>query len=692
MFKCFYFRPFPGIRTFVGVAVLFLIVSSAQELDSKATEQLSSVEEVADRQPSALARPSASNRRRAGGVIKYKKISVKQSLSGLETSGVFETPEMAQNKTRRFKPKTSPRYTMIYKPSKSKSASLSSKESPSDGQSSEVKVEEESPKKNHNYGTKTWQQEETVTEIVDSFIRPTKRNRVRVNSNPEASTTPAPAREAKIPIDPLRPISRSRSSTTTTTTAAPTTTSHFIRPTRRPPGWRNIEKQRQQQSTNGRESSVLISAESTSVIPDVSSSPGRLTAGTVFDEPSDIVHLQEESTIRKIAAKPDKITYYDTKDPSKETTPSTVRPRMHVPKKSAQHQNTEPIMLQTKEQREQQQQEEARRSEESEQHQSTRARQRPPQPETNQPGQSETPEETRKRIEKYEAEKMKQLDRLRGNNKTPGGEEEEEAKARRIASSNEKENPPAPVRNRDEEPMDFMRVPPSNFGQRLPQSDARPIYFQFESPENLEPTRYIYNPASSPETHPNPNQEIYRRPEVVYLTTPRPNVELYRRPEVVYSTTIQPSPNQEHYRRPEVIYNTSPRPNVIEEYRRPQEPAYSTSRPAPNEDRRPEIIYHTVTPRPNEEKYIPIRRPDVIYTPPKHDYQPPSAYLNGQETYPRVRIVYPSTPSPAIPPPPVTYEPPHLEYMPPSPPPPPPPPRIYIPPVEEYKPPSSTGN
>ncbi len=669
------------------------------------------------RQPSvpAVVRPSASNRRRPGGVIKYKKISVKQSLSGIETSGTFESLDLGQNKTRRLKPKTSPRYTMIYKPSK-KTVPLSTKYSPAANQPPEVKVEESSSK-NRNYGTKSWQQTETVTEVIDSFIRPTKRNRVRVNSRPDtsySSPTPAP-KESTITVDPLRPISRYRSSTTTT--AVPTT-SHFIRPTRRPSGSRNNEKIRQQQKpTNERDGtsdsspSVLVSAESTSVTPDISSSPktSRLTAGTVFDEPADIIHLEEESTIRKIAAKPDKITYYETKDPSpKNPTPSTVRPRMHVPKKSAQQQNSEPIMLQTKEQREQEQQQQQEQHEEyyrpEESGQSTRIRQRPPQSETSPQGQPETPEETRKRIEKYEAEKMKQLDRLRGN-KNPGAvreEMEESLKARRIPSSSDNQQLPvessAPTRDREEESVDFIRVPPSNFGQRLPQFDSRPVYFKFDSPEKLETTKYIYNPATSHEIHSNPNTELYRRPDVIYLTTPRPNQELYRRPEIIYSTTMQPNPlNQEQYRqpevihnttpqpnrRPEVIYNTSPRPNIIEEYRKP-EIMYTTSRPIPNEDRRPEIIYHT-TPRPNEEK---LRRPDVIYTPPKHEYQPPSAYLNGHETYPRVRIVYPPAP-PTIPPPPVTYEPPHLEFMPPSPS---PPSRIYLPPVEEYKPPSSTCN
>jgi hypothetical protein len=715
-------------------------------LDSNAQDQFNSAEENRQSGP-GLQQSANNNRRRAGGTIKYKKISVMKSGSAFEKPGLFEVPDLGPNKTRRLKPKTSNRHTMIYRPTK-KSFPSPKKESlglstAQTTPSPEVKVQR-LPDSGRNYGTKSWQQVQPVTEVINSFIRPTKRNRVRVNNRPSNDitaplTTPAP----KVTLDPLRPISRVRSgSSTTTTTSAPTTTK-FLRLSRKPNRWQNNvsnnkKHQQQPEKQHGTDNSELPSSviptpttESTTVAR-ISSSPKvniiQLTEATVISDASnknkapessaEIEHVKEESAIRKIAAKPDKIAYFDTseslsrpKDSSQEQQ-RTTRPRLHVPKKdsanyeSQRETNKEPILLQTKEQREQQQQEEQQlEKNEDALHQQPevsvqfpRVRQRLPQPESNSPQPFATVEETEKRLEKYEAEKNKQLDRLR-QSKIPDAViqfgVEESPRARIVPSRAEYQNGPvrinsAPLNEKEESVLDFTRVPPSEFGQRLPpgqnslpQSDSRPAYYEFEAaypaPGKVEQQRYIYNPSAG--TKSNSNQERYR-PETEYNTTPRPNHDSNRRPEVIYIHTT-PRPEEEKYLRPEVIYTS--RPNANED-RRP-EVIYTTLRPIiPKEDRRPDVIYQTTTrPIVSDEKQ---RRPEIIYTPPEHEYQPPSAYLaSHQGTYPRVRIAYQPAPS-TIPPPPVTYEPPHLEFMPPSAS---PPPRIYVPPVEEYKPPATTG-
>jgi len=728
------FGHFLGVWVIAGIAVLLFFSSNAQEINSSVQDQFQSAEEVRQSGP-GLQQSGQNNRRRAGGTIKYKKISVTKSGSAFEKPDLFQVPDIGQNKTRRLKPKTSNRHTMIYRPTK-KSTPSQKKESlglsTATTPSPEVKVQKR-PESSRNYGTKPWQQVQPVTEVINSFIRPTKRNRVRVDNRPShepASTTPAP----RVTLDPLRPISRVRSggSITTTTTPAPTT-SKFLRLSRKPNRWQshlsNDKKPQQPAKQHGTDNSefpsaVRPTAESTTVAP-VSPTPKadaiQLTEATVISDASkdapesaEVEHVKEESSIRKIAAKPDKIAYFEMsesltqpksayRDSSQER---TVRPRLHVPKKDSanyesQREAKEPILLQTKEQREREQlekNEDALHQRPEVSVQFPRVRQRPPQTESNsqQPPFATVEDAENKRLEKYEAEKNKQLDRLR-QSKIPDAIirfEAESPRARIVPSRAEYQS--GPVRNsaplkENEESVDFVRVPPSEFGQRLPpgqnslpQSDSRPAFYEFEAsypaPGKVEQPKYIYNPSVSPGTKSNSNQERYR-PETEYDATPRPNQDYsHRRPEVIYIHTT-PRPDEEKYLRPEVVYTSRP---SLNEDRRP-EVIYTTLRPIPNEDRRPDVVYQT-TPRPiaNDEKH---RRPEIIYTPPEHEYQPPSAYLVGQGTYPRVRIAFQPASS-TIPPPPVTYEPPHLEFMPPSAS---PPPRIYVPPAEEYKPPATTG-
>ncbi|KAI9553932.1 hypothetical protein GHT06_019203 [Daphnia sinensis] len=642
-----------GIWTFIGTAILCFIVSTAHGFDSNAQSQFNSEEEVANRHTALAVR---SSRRRAGGAIKYKKVSVMQS--GLEKFDVFEVTDVGQNKTRRLKTKTSHRHTMIYKPTKkriSQSKKNSFASSVTTTQSPEVKVEElaESSRR-----TKTWHQVQPVTEIIDSFIRPTKRNRLRVNNRQQTSThePTTTTLTPKITKDPLRPISRVRSGSITTTTSK-STTSKFLRLDRKPYRWQsNASNERTTKETSS-ESSVTSTTESTTAIPEIlthsSKEVFQVTPETVPDphdasERPEIEHVKEESSIRKVAAKPDKIAYFDMNDPAANVNSGTrssqernVRPRIHVPKKETHHEiqrpSQEPILLQTKEQREQQQQLEAsdkRKAEESAQLQKTR--QRIPQSESNAQPQSETDEETDRRHEKYEAEKSKQLERLRQTNVAGAAHFEVDLpKARRIPSrtdySNSAVQHSAPVKL-NEDSTDSGRFPA--YGQRLPSSghnsvpsaDPRPSYSEFE--------------ASYPSPGHKPEQQRY---------TDGPSSHSETRPDRV------------RHRHPDV----------------------ATPRPDPDDDRR--SIYKT-TPPPiyGEEKY---KRPELIYTPPEKEYQPPSAYLTGHGTYPRLRIAYQPAPS-SVPSPPVTYEPPHLEYMPPAAS---PPPRIYVPPVEDYKPPSTTA-
>ena len=723
-----------GIWVITIIAVFLVLFSNGYEFDSNVQDQHDSAEKVENRQFGPGLRQSG---RRAGGTIKYKKISVMKSGSGFEKPDLLEVPDTVQNKTRRLKPKTSNRHTMIYRPTK-KIVPLPKKNSfelsTATTKSPEVKIQG-LPDKSGNYGSKSWLQVQPVTEIIDSFIRPTKRNRVRVNDRPSQdimTTTLAP----KVTMDPLRPISRVRSGSITTTTLAPTT-SKFLRLSRKPNRWQSNLANRKKLQQSEKEpdgddsklsSSVVLTTES-KTIPEAPSSPKtnviQLKAGTVVDNASkdapefaEIEHDKEESSIRKIAAKPDKIEYFEMSESvsqpkstyrdSSQVQERTVRPRVHVPKKDSLSTNSEsqravvePILLQTKEQREQQQ---LQKNDDALYQlevsvQFPRVRQRIPQSELNtQQQQFETVEETKKIIENDGAEKNKQLDRFK-QSKVPGAIiqfREEYPRARVVPSRTENQDSlsgnSASVKEK-EESVDFIRVPPSDFGQRLPsghnslpQFDSRPPYNDFEasysSPGKVEKQRYIYNPSVNLGTHSNYNQERHH-PENTYHTPPRPNgeKETYRRPEVIYLNTT-PRPDEEKYLRPEVIYASRPKPN---EDRR-TEVIYTTPRPKTVEDRRPDIVYQT-SPRPvgNEEKH---RRPDIIYTPPQHEYQPPATYLKGQVTYPRVSIAFQPVSS-TIPPPPVTYEPPHLEFMPPSAS---PPPRIYVPPVEEYKPPSTTGN
>uniref|UniRef100_A0A0P6ER73 Chitin-binding type-2 domain-containing protein n=1 Tax=Daphnia magna TaxID=35525 RepID=A0A0P6ER73_9CRUS len=649
-----------GIWTFIGTAILFFIASTAHGFDSNAQSQFNSEEEVANRHSALGVR---SSRRRAGGTIKYKKVSVMQS--GMEKPDLFLVADMGQNKTRRLKTKTSHRHTMIYKPAKkrtSPSKKNSFASSATTTQSPEVKVEELADSSRR---TKTWHQVQPVTEVIDSFIRPTKRNRLRVNNRQQTSThePTTTTLTPKMTKDPLRPISRVRSGAITTTTSKSTTTK-VLRLDRKPTRWQSNasnENNRQQPTKEGNSQlSVTSTTESTITIPEIPSLPSKeviqVTPESVPDphdssERPEIEHLKEESSIRKVAAKPDKIAYFDMNDPAASVNSGTrnsqerhVRPRIHVPKKGTHHEmqraSPEPILLQTKEQREQQQLEASDQRKAEESAQLAKTRQRMPQSESNAQPQSETDEETERRHEKYEAEKSKQLERLR-QTKIPGATRFEEVlpKARRIPSRSDYSNSAvqhsAPVKL-NEESTDSVRLPPSAYGQRLPSSsahshlppaDSRPSYLEFE--------------ASYPSPGHKPEQQRY--------TDSSPSGHSETRPDRV------------RHRHPDVA---TPRPDSDEDRRS----AYKTTPPP---------IY-------GEEKY---KRPELIYTPPEKEYQPPSAYLTGRGTYPRLRIAYQPTSS-SIPSPPVTYEPPHLEYMPPAAS---PPPRIYVPPVEDYKPPSTTA-
>ncbi|XP_057375467.1 titin-like [Daphnia carinata] len=641
-----------GIWTFIGTAILCFIVSTAHGFDSNAQSQFNSEEEVANRHSALGVRNS---RRRAGGAIKYKKVSVMQS--DMEKPDVFEVADMGQNKTRRLKTKTSHRHTMIYKPTKkriSQSKKNSFTSSTSTTQSPEVKAEELPDSYRR---TKTWHQVQPVTEIIDSFIRPTKRNRLRVNSRQQTSThePTTTTLTPKVTKDPLRPISRVRSGAITTTTSK-STTSKFLRLDRKPNRWQSnaSNENNRQQPTKISETSVTSTTESTTAIPEITTHPSRevfqVTPDTVPDphdssERPEIEHVKEESSIRKVAAKPDKIAYFDMNDPAanvnsgtRNSQERTVRPRIHVPKKDhdIQRPSQEPILLQTKEQREQQQLEASGKRKAEESAQLSRTRPRIPQSESNAQPQSETDEETERRHEKYEAEKSKQLERLRQTNVAGATQFEVDLpKARRIPSrtdySNSAVQHSAPVKL-NEESKDSGRLPPSAYGQRLPSSghgnlpsaDSRPSHPEFE--------------ASYPSPGHKPEQQRYTDSPSSYSERP---------------------PNRVRHRHPDVV----------------------TGRP--DEDRR-STYKTTAPPIYGEEKY---KRPELIYTPPEKEYQPPSAYLTGHGTYPRLRIVYQPASS-SVPPPPVTYEPPHLEYMPPAAS---PPPRIYVPPVEDYKPPSTTA-
>lgn len=185
-----------------------------------------------------IGKPSGA-KRRAGGSIKYKKVSVKTVAATAAVSETVPPPDSTTakpNKTRRLKPKTSNRHTMIYKPNKKATLSNLDDENVTTTtvapeRSTTTSKSTTKPTKSYTTTTSTEKPTDSYTEGIDTFVRPTKRVRLRVTKPPGESlpTRPAPKSEQKPPVDPLRPIVRARVSTTT---AVPST--KFTRPTRRP--------------------------------------------------------------------------------------------------------------------------------------------------------------------------------------------------------------------------------------------------------------------------------------------------------------------------------------------------------------------------------------------------------------------------------------------------------------------------
>lgn len=433
--------------------------------------------------------PSTSNsgKRRLGGVIKYKKVSVKlQPSTSPDASGGETVVSFVQgnvnNKTRRVKPKTSPQ-TMIYKPSKGNKinpASLAEEEVITT--SRPVIVEEltsstttsttttttsttttESPKTPRISFVSTTEEPEAFSPFA-GFIRPTARVRVikrPVNREPEEEDKPSskfPVRtvtRVRVPgtasttttTSTRRPSVKPsfRTTTTTTTTEPSSTTSQFIRLTRRP-------------ARNRTNQNRLVKLQ----IPFLITSTTTESASSVeenIDEPAS-ARQPEEETLDQLQGEHSIRVNEDTE----------VHPSSSVPFRRTTTTTVAPIRLTTPE---------------------------PPVAVISAVGlpTSEEDETSSNRLQKYQEVKAKQLEKLRNNNNKsvvrrpviPEAIEEEPPRARIVPSDPFEENLDL---------VDYFRPPQSNYGQRLT-----------DFPKKVESASNINN---------NDQKESVEGPKVVY--------------------------------------------------------------------------------------------------------------------------------------------------------------------------------
>lgn len=443
----------------------------------------------------------SAGKRRVGGVIKYKKVSVKLNPVAVaaDVSAVLETVaslSQENNKTsRRTKPKSSPQ-TMIYKPTKATAkinpAILADEETTTTTTTTTARPPEEKPSSTTTTEKpRVWIFASTVTEEPDAFtpaapvgfIRPTARNRVRVVKRPvtrepeieeeeEESKSKVPVRlmtRVKMPgrttTTTIRPVTRSTTTrtttttptttpTTTTTTEEPTTTSTFIRLTRRPSKSRPVT---------------------------ISNEPEEETA-------EDVEHLRGESSIRKglTGIRKEKPTYPPISDDKGE-------------------------------------------------------------------GFQQVEDQEKIRYAKYEEEKAKQIERLKENRPVVRRPlPEEEPPRARIVPSEPAEKQVHPV---FEDLIDFVRPPPSNYGQRIPEvSIKKPP----SAPATPEVPKLLYTPP------------VYEyRPPAGYLTGG-------------YLPRTRIAASQHHIRIPPVTYEPP-----HEEFSPPSPPPPARLHVPPTDDYRP---------------------------------------------------------------------------------------------------------
>lgn len=627
----FYFTLLYISVLWVGCIVLVctIIASNAAQEKSAAGIEETSRNEESFRNDSALLNTATStarsgNKRRPGRVVvKYKKVSVKPSSSTNSTSNqtTAEVDESVQgNKTRRMKPKSSPQ-TMIYKPSKNKLIFATSpltielmneepttlksfdviEEEPSSTTTTTERVITTTKSRSYSPSTSASPAEQVDLQMVDSFIRPTARSRIRINKKPVVSKpTDSPAlvvSESVVNRNVVR--SRVRSTTTTTTQAPTTTTPKFIRPTRRPSGTRSSMFPNKDQHSQSIDESKAINQEENPLIkleeiklpiddePSVKiieafALPEEVPSVPVIssnnaNQPTEDEHLDVEESIRNDetkAADDESVS----SQPEQQKEKNVGRQRINVPRRKP----TTPAPESSSEAP-------SFRRNPAAVREPTRIR-----PVVELKPDEELDEETQLRLQKYEMEKAKQLERLRHNNNN----NRHNSQGTIHKTDDDKETPSAvhPTPPPGETGSDFtaQQTPQFSYGNKVPTVRERPN----ESPQLI-------------------------RPEVKLK-----EVEKAR----VTSTPVYPA--------------------------------------------------------------VPQRQPEVIYTPPLREFQPPASFhsQSAERTTQPIRLVYYSEPNEKeanILPPPVTYELPHADYQPPSPA---PPPRIYVPPTEEYKPPTSGRN
>ena len=580
---------------------------------------------------------NATKRRPGRVVVKYKKVSVKPSSSSNSTSSqnTTELDESIQgNKTRRMKPKSSPQ-TMIYRPSKNKLIFATSpptvdlmNEEPTTQKTYDVIQEEPSSTttttarliatttKPRNYSPSHSTSESPAEhqfdlQMVDSFIRPTARSRIRINKKPVVNNpTDSPVQvvfESAVNRNVVR--SRVRSTTTTTTQAPTTTTPKFIRPTRRPSGTRsNMFPNKDQQSQSIDESKEINSNKEEQTQPikleeinlpiddepsvkiieafalpeDVPSVP--VIANNNANQPTEDEHLDVEESIRNDETKAADESV--SSQPEQEKNAS--RQRINVPRRKPTTLAPAP---------ESSSEASSFRRNPAAVREQTRIR---PSSVVELKPDEDLDEETQLRLQKYEMEKAKQLERLRHNN-----------------NNNNRYNSQATIHKTDDDRETTPAVHP------IPPTAAFSSSGETGSDFTAQQTPQFSYGTKVPIVRERPNES----PKLI-----RPEVKLKEAEKVARLTST---------------------------------PVY----PA-----------------------VPQRKPEVIYTPPLREFQPPASFHSpsAERTTQPIRLVYYSAQNEKeganILPPPVTYEPPHADYQPPSPA---PPTRIYVPPTEEFKPPTS---
>ena len=582
---------------------MFAIITSKATEDTEMVDDTGTQQNVGDPlmiNDSSLttSTPRSGNKRRPGRVVvKYKKVSLKQSSSSnnstSDQTSTGQDESVQGNKTRRMKPKSSPQ-TMIYKPSKNKLIFATSPPTVEQNQEEPTTMKQEMIEPESS--TTTTERSTTTTtrsriyipssttsephnsEQLDTFIRPTARSRIRISRKPLINNaTESPVEIEREPVVNNRVIVRSRirsTTTTTTTTQSPTTaTPKFIRPTRRPSGTRSSMFPVKNEKTIEDKIIHIISSSplpepmkledvNPSAIDNDESGPAVKIIEAFPLEADDVPiilgnaqteeeHLDVEESIRnvetKIAATEVEEESFSQPEPQHQQPRIQVRRRKPISSSSASNPAVE-IGIR--------------------------------------PAVVVVDDEAKLRLEKYEMEKAKQLERLRHNNNNNNNRHNSQGTAHK--TDDDKEMMPAFVRIAAVLPQAFT------FSSSNQEDDfAQPLLSDYGTK-----VPYIRREPSAP-------PKLKKEEE-----------------KVVTSTT----------------------------------PLYPV---------------------------IPQRKPEIIYTPPVRDYQPPASFYNSERPnqQPITRYVKVN-----VSPPPVTYEPPHANYQPPSPA---PPPRIYVPPTEEFKPPSS---